>query len=868
MAQINKKLIHINSNSSIATFQVAANAANSLWNDLSLTNNLVRASTSNTPASSSKQQLAWNSIVWFKATNQIWTHGKFYNCLSDTDMANLQKLLDLDPETLKTFKGATSSVAGKIGLVPAPTTSDVAKFLSGDGSWKTAPVTMVVGKTGNVTSIYNDGLSWSMLTDATEGNPRVMDSLLMREYGANRADLAKDGIVVEYTNNGGTSWATKSDVPNIFHIGNNSPLVIGNRATNGTQSLNDGLRITVDTQTAKIYTIVKRIAFEVQTNGVNAKVKVELAKGQTPTTWTTYKTQELTGWPGLNCMSADFATYKNEHNRHIRFTFTPTTLPSTTGCFEVRAIGLYGGSAWVTPSWTAKYGVPFDIDKNECVYFPAAVTINNGNSDITCRTLHGNARTANKWASPINLKLEGAVTGTAQIQGVNDVTINTTLKQDINISDLDISNLRLSSDKITPITGYTERTGTTSKVANGDTLNIALGKLQGQIGNCVNGLADKANLDQVYTKTQVDTELDLLKNADSGFATRIEILENKSTVVPDEWTLKEAAISGIGGVTTVTKNNTDTLYFKPKIHDLLKYYGTGRTVLNTFIVTKITVDTSITHDANVTSIELRDLATNKATTASRVYISGSPMPLNYHERWVIDLNNFNYDTTFPKIELSELDTYFQNIYDTPALRAKFMKGELPTHYTIISGTNTYPVGTLQILSDNSFHNITQVFTTHYHLTVNGFSTHEDTKIFTYYRSYAISSTGATNLGIPQNSWSDWKCDVEDLSNGANGQPPVVLAMGTVTISTAGIAGFAPKYVNPNVSTNCSQTGVLTVTPNSGFTITSGNPSVSSRNNNTAFTFSQNSSTITLSLGRTGNTSAMAYVTIMGQLDYV
>mgnify|MGYP003506473624 CR=1 FL=1 len=93
-------------------------------------------------------------------------------------------------------------------------------------------------------------------------------------------------------------------------------------------------------------------------------------------------------------------------------------------------------------------------------------------------------------------------------------------------------------------------------------------------------------------------------------------------------------------------------------------------------------------------------------------------------------------------------------------------------------------------------------------------------------------------------------------------------MGTVTISTAGVAGFAPKYVNPNVSTNCSQTGVLTVTPNSGFTITSGNPSVSSRNNNTTFTFSQSSSTITLSLGRTGNTSAMAYVTIMGQLDYV
>lgn len=34
------------------------------------------------------------------------------------------------------FTGATSSTAGTSGLVPAPTTADVAKFLSGDGTWK------------------------------------------------------------------------------------------------------------------------------------------------------------------------------------------------------------------------------------------------------------------------------------------------------------------------------------------------------------------------------------------------------------------------------------------------------------------------------------------------------------------------------------------------------------------------------------------------------------------------------------------------------------------------------------------------------------------------------------------------------------
>lgn len=36
----------------------------------------------------------------------------------------------------KTFKGATTSAAGKNGLVPAPTTSDTEKFLKGDGTWR------------------------------------------------------------------------------------------------------------------------------------------------------------------------------------------------------------------------------------------------------------------------------------------------------------------------------------------------------------------------------------------------------------------------------------------------------------------------------------------------------------------------------------------------------------------------------------------------------------------------------------------------------------------------------------------------------------------------------------------------------------
>jgi hypothetical protein len=49
------------------------------------------------------------------------------------------------------FTGATSSKAGAAGFVPAPTTSDTAKYLKGDGTWSTTPTTTVA------TSITSSG---------------------------------------------------------------------------------------------------------------------------------------------------------------------------------------------------------------------------------------------------------------------------------------------------------------------------------------------------------------------------------------------------------------------------------------------------------------------------------------------------------------------------------------------------------------------------------------------------------------------------------------------------------------------------------------------------------------------------------------
>ena len=70
------------------------------------------------------------------------THG----LMSVTDKAKL--------DGINTMIGATSSVDGSSGLVPAPTTTDINKFLAGDGTYKDGGQPMVILSYGS--STWND----------------------------------------------------------------------------------------------------------------------------------------------------------------------------------------------------------------------------------------------------------------------------------------------------------------------------------------------------------------------------------------------------------------------------------------------------------------------------------------------------------------------------------------------------------------------------------------------------------------------------------------------------------------------------------------------------------------------------------------
>jgi hypothetical protein len=77
----------------------------------------------------------WTSGNSYNVDDLVIYSNKLYKCITDNSdstftPANWQKIGDSD------FTGATSSADGTNGLVPMPTSNDLDKFLSADGTWK------------------------------------------------------------------------------------------------------------------------------------------------------------------------------------------------------------------------------------------------------------------------------------------------------------------------------------------------------------------------------------------------------------------------------------------------------------------------------------------------------------------------------------------------------------------------------------------------------------------------------------------------------------------------------------------------------------------------------------------------------------
>lgn len=94
-----------------------------------------------------------------KVDNGAWTVGVAPTSLPPISILDNNSILQVQNGDwavlpLAEMSGADSSTNGTSGLVPAPTTADVNKFLAGDGTWKSGGLPMVILKYGS--STWND----------------------------------------------------------------------------------------------------------------------------------------------------------------------------------------------------------------------------------------------------------------------------------------------------------------------------------------------------------------------------------------------------------------------------------------------------------------------------------------------------------------------------------------------------------------------------------------------------------------------------------------------------------------------------------------------------------------------------------------
>lgn len=233
-----------------------------------------------------------------------------------------------------------------------------------------------------VTSIKESYLEWGGKNLAGAYGP--IDAAMVPELGANRLAFGKaDGITVQYSTNGGTTWVdyglTNNQKIAMFSTGNYG-CTIG-KANTSSLSTNCMLRVSIDTDKFSVYTALNKFVILVSTNGCSGcYCTIDASLESSPSTFKTFVNKAvLSGWSGYNVInSPDLITYGNENNKDwqygiVRFTFGCTGVNKNYPGLSILKIMGFGGVGWTTPSNLAKNGMIYSYDENQNAYFPAKI---------------------------------------------------------------------------------------------------------------------------------------------------------------------------------------------------------------------------------------------------------------------------------------------------------------------------------------------------------------------------------------------------------------------------------------------------------------------------------------------------------------
>ena len=209
-----------------------------------------------------------------------------------------------------------------------------------------------------------------------------IDAAMVDPLGANRLfGIKASAITVEYSRDTGTTWTDygATDAAKRALFVNGTSLLIGkadstNKATaNGTKYM---LRVTIDTGTASVYTVLNKLIFYISTNGSNScTVKIQKALQSTPTTFVDHTGDiPISGWSGYNVVNiSGITTYGNSASSQygrLRFIFKANGGNTSYNGLSVSRILGFGGVGWSVPSTMAGTGHLYSFDDTLNATFP------------------------------------------------------------------------------------------------------------------------------------------------------------------------------------------------------------------------------------------------------------------------------------------------------------------------------------------------------------------------------------------------------------------------------------------------------------------------------------------------------------------
>lgn len=250
----------------------------------------------------------------------------------------------------------------------------------------TMPVYINGGTPTAITSFPEAYLSWGGTN--TSGSVTPIGMTLSSEHSANRlAFINGNALTFEYSSNAGSTWTdygyTASIKSQVFTTSYDVPIGRANSSTEYTT--NSRTRITLTAQDGTygyVYTNPRKMLINISSSG-GMQVLIEYRTGtnyKNNGAWTTFGTYTLSGWSGwndiplvLNTLGGDSTQTAN--NWQLRLTFIMT---SKTGYYptvaSVNCIRIFGENAWTSPSTMATTGHLYSFDQSQNATFPAAIT--------------------------------------------------------------------------------------------------------------------------------------------------------------------------------------------------------------------------------------------------------------------------------------------------------------------------------------------------------------------------------------------------------------------------------------------------------------------------------------------------------------